>query len=105
MRPPPAHDFDTIRYSVLSRTFKEIMRPEPMGRRSRPVEMAFRHSGAAMAPGPARLKAAVDVIVDHLRRLVLREAWDKWQPTLSQVQASATTVFGAQAVIVAPMPR
>lgn len=38
------------------------------------------------APGPARLGAAVDVIVGHLRRLVLLQAWAKWEPKLTQVR-------------------
>ncbi|CAM9689967.1 unnamed protein product [Scytosiphon promiscuus] len=43
----------------------------------------------AAALGPARLSAAVDVIVDHLRRLVLLQAWEKWQPRLSQGEVAS----------------
>lgn len=43
------------------------------------------------APGPARLGAAVDAIVGHLRRLVLLQAWAKWQPTLTQVRGVAVS--------------
>ncbi|CAN0026892.1 unnamed protein product, partial [Ectocarpus fasciculatus] len=41
------------------------------------------------APGPARLGAAVDAIVGHLRRLVLLQAWAKWQPTLTQGEVAS----------------
>lgn len=43
----------------------------------------------AAAPGPARLGAAVDVIVGHLRRRVLLRAWKQWEPKLSQVSFSS----------------
>lgn len=45
------------------------------------------------APGPARLSAAVDVIVGHLRRLVLLQAWAKWQPKLTQVKRASRCVY------------
>lgn len=51
-------------------------------------------AGDPRAPGPARLGAAVDVIVGHLRRLVLLQAWAKWQPKLTQVgRASRCCVY------------
>lgn len=44
------------------------------------------HPADPAPPGPARLSAAVDVIVGHLRRLVLLQAWAKWEPKLTQVR-------------------
>ncbi|CAN0055643.1 unnamed protein product, partial [Ectocarpus sp. 4 AP-2014] len=49
----------------------------------------------APAPGPARLGAAVDAIVGHLRRLVLLQAWAKWQPKLTQGEV-ATRILERQ---------
>ncbi|CAN0056327.1 unnamed protein product, partial [Ectocarpus sp. 13 AM-2016] len=54
----------------------------PGGRQSRP-------GPEARAPGPARLGAAVDAIVGHLRRLVLLQAWAKWQPKLTQGEVAS----------------
>lgn len=59
---------------------------QPSGRRQ------LRPGPEAPAPGPARLGAAVDAIVGHLRRLVLLQAWDKWQPKLTQVRSRSQPV-------------
>lgn len=53
----------------------------PGTRRPRPASRLL----PASAPGPARLGAAVDVIVAHLRRRVLLQAWKQWEPKLTQV--------------------
>lgn len=52
----------------------------PAARKPRPASRRL----PASAPGAARLGAAVDVIVGHLRRRVLLQAWKQWEPKLTQ---------------------
>lgn len=62
----------------------------PTTRRPRPASSRLL---PASAPGPARLGAAVDVIVGYLRRRVLLQAWKQWEPKLTQVSYSITQRF------------
>lgn len=52
----------------------------PATRKPRPASRLL----PASTPGAARLGAAVDVIVGHLRRRVLLQAWKRLEPKLTQ---------------------
>lgn len=65
-----SHSFGCYLYASTATTYSIMMRPNEPGRTQ---------------PGPVRVGAAVDVIVGHLRRLVLLQAWAKWEPKLTQV--------------------
>lgn len=86
---PPRHPGIPPLRSYLQQ--QHLMQPVKT-RRPRPAAPGRLRPGAT-APGPERLGAALDVIVGHLRRLVLLQAWSKWEPQLTQVRRAGRRAF------------